>query len=120
MADPSWIKKTVVLAVVLAVPALVLLTRVWRERSRRTTVALKQSPALWIGIVVLVTYCCWFLNVLFEWSVAVMIAWPLAGILLAVFGCGLAFSAEQEDRMKLLSANALLLVLALSSIIAPN
>ena len=89
MADPVWIKKTVVLSVVLALPALVLLARVWRNSSRGVSQA--QSLACWMGIAFFISYFCWFLNVAFGWSVGFMIAWPLIGIVLSILGCGSAF-----------------------------
>jgi hypothetical protein len=118
MADPTWIKKTVVLAFVLALPALVLLAQVWRSRSTRPFSA--QSFAWWTGLLVLVSYFCWFLNVTFEWSAGLMIAWPLFGIVLAILGCASSFFANSEHRTKLVISNALLLVLGLLSIVPPN
>jgi CDP-diglyceride synthetase len=117
MADPAWIKKTAALTLVLALPALVLLVHVWRSRNRRPQ---GQSFAWWTGLLVLASYACWFVNVIFEWSVGLMIAWPLFGIGLSLLGCGAAFFADKTQRMKLLISNALLLVLTLSSIVAPN
>jgi drug/metabolite transporter (DMT)-like permease len=118
MADPTWIKKTTVLSLAFALPALVLLAQDWRNRSTRPSPV--PSAAWWIGLALVVSYFCWFLNVTFEWSVGLMIAWPLFGMVLALLGCGLSFFADGENRPKLLIANALLLVLGLLSIVAPN
>jgi len=68
----------------------------------------------------LATYVAWFVNVTFEKSVMFMVAWPLIGILLALLGCGISLAVGGEDRKKLFIANALLLILAVASIIAPN
>jgi hypothetical protein len=119
MADPNWIRKTVALSILLAVPSLILLLQVRRDR-RRAGTAVQTSLAFWTGAIWLATFVCWFVNVMFEWSVMFMIGWPLFGIALAVLGCGLAFLTKGGERIKLLGANFLLLVLSLMSIIAPN
>jgi len=55
MADPTWIVKTAALALVLALPALVLLVHVWRGRDRKHQ---GQSIAWWMGLLVLASYVC--------------------------------------------------------------
>jgi hypothetical protein len=119
MADPTWIKKTLLHSLLLAAPAFALLSYVWLKRDSGTGRSSSQNMALWAGLVLILSYACWFLNVTFEWSVIFMIVWPLLGILLAIFGC-VSGLVSQHHRMKLLVANALLLILALSSVIAPN
>jgi hypothetical protein len=119
IANSSWIRKTAILSVVLAVPAAVLLLRVWQKRDRAHATLRSSLPA-WPGLVFLGTYVAWFVNVTLEKSVMFMVAWPLFGILLAVLGCAISFFAPVEDRFKLLISNGLLLVLALVSIVAPN
>jgi hypothetical protein len=119
MPDPSWIKKTVITSLIFALPALILLINLWWGRSRRPDAG-KVSLAFWIGVAVLVLYVMSLVNIVLSWSVIYMLVWPLTGIVLSVFGCGLAFSSDQVARVKLISANALLLVLSLASIVAPN
>ena len=119
MADPNWIKKTAALSAVLALPAALLLASLWRAHIRDAEYT-KGSLSFWTGVLVLVTYGCWFVNVTVEGSVAVMVGWPLVGILLSILGTTLAFWGRKGARLKLAAANLLLLVLSLASIIAPN
>jgi hypothetical protein len=120
IADPGWIKKSALLSLALAVPSFILLVKVWRDRSQRPKSTSSATLAIWAGLVFLATYVAWFVNVTFEKSVMFMVAWPLIGILLALLGCGISLAVGGEDRKKLFIANALLLILAVASIIAPN
>jgi hypothetical protein len=120
MADPNWIKKTVACSILLAVPSLILLVQIRRDRARQAGTAVQTNLAFWTGAISLATFVCWFVNVMFEWSVMFMIGWPLFGIALSVLGCALAFLTKGGERIKLLGANFLLLILSLMSIIAPN
>jgi hypothetical protein len=49
-----------------------------------------------------------------------MVLWPLLGIGLSIVGFVLGAFAETGQRLKLLAAYALLLILSLSSIVMPN
>jgi hypothetical protein len=120
IAEPSWIKRTVIVAIAFAAPSMLLLLKVWRNRSAKPDITPKMPFAIKTGIVFLITYVAWFLNVTFEKSVMFMVAWPLFGILLAILGCVLSLMIKGDDRKMLFIANALLLILALASIIAPN
>lgn len=120
MADPHWIKKTILLTIVLAGPACPLLVSVWRDHVRLPDRSSRTSTALFLGALVLAFHVAWFLNVTFELSAMFMVMWPLIGILLSVLGCGISFLVKNGARAKLLGANALLLLLSLTSIVAPN
>jgi hypothetical protein len=120
IVDPSWIKRTTILSVLLALPSLMLLERVWKIDSPR-----RRAPlAIWCGFIFLITYAFWFADVLLGktviFSVMFMVGWPLFGILTAVIGCLISLFADKGNRSKLVIANGLLFVLALASIIAPN
>jgi hypothetical protein len=116
MADPAWIKKTIIFSAVFAVPAVFLLTQV-RSRANRATGA---SLSFRIAVMLLAVYVLWALNVTFELSVGFMIAWPLFGIALSAIGAAAALWKTSGERVRLLTTNLLLLALHVSSIVAPN
>jgi hypothetical protein len=118
MADPNWIQKTAVLSLVLGGPAIFLLAQVFRRRAQPLHGRAKLS--LWMAIAFIATFFCWFVSVMFELSVSLMVGWPLLGILMSCGGCLLALFPETENRLRLESANPLLLLLALTSLVAPN
>ena len=120
MADPHWIERTALLSLVLGGPAVFLLTQVVRNRTNHPEATLLTRIPLWTGVLFVVTFIGWFLNVTFEISVSIMIGWPLLGILLSFLGCILASIPKTEERFRLATANGLLLLLALISVIAPN
>jgi hypothetical protein len=76
--------------------------------------------AFWVPLVVLGLFACSIINVISNRSFMFMVSWPLVGIALSLFGCGVAFSASSDERWKLILANVLLLVLTFASIVAPN
>lgn len=120
MVDPSWTKKTTVLAVLLALPSLILLEKIRRSDS----LSRRATPALWCGFIFLITYLFWIADVLLGktvvFSVMFMVGWPLFGMLTAFVGCVISLFASTAERGKLVIANTLLLILARTSIIAPN
>jgi uncharacterized protein with PQ loop repeat len=117
--DPAWIRKTAITALLVATPAVVLLAQTYRSNRQR---ALKQVKpfAFWIGVSIVISYCCWAINVMLWQSVGFAVVWPLLGALLSMVGTGLSFAAARTERLKLAIANALLLVLSLASVITPN
>jgi hypothetical protein len=116
--DPVWIRKTAISAFLLALPAAALLTRVHLNRRRRRFI--KPEPlAFWVGTLVLMSFCSWVLNIAFWWSVLFAVGWPLFAAFVSLLGILLAFAAP-VDRVKLVIANALLLVLSFSSLVSPN
>ena len=120
IATPGWIRKAVILCIVLATPALLLLLNAQRDRSQQASGRLRTPLAIWAGFTFLATYIVWLANVTLEISVGVMIGWPLLGIFLAIVGCGSSLTLIGEDRKRLFIANALLLILAIASVVAPN
>jgi uncharacterized protein with PQ loop repeat len=117
--DPAWIRKTAITALLLALPAVVLLVQIYRSNQQKTLKQVKPL-AFWIGASILISYCCWAINIMLWRSVGFAVAWPLLGALLSMVGLGLSFAAAHTERLKLAIANALLLILSLASIIAPN
>lgn len=120
IADSGWIKKTALLSLTLAIPSLLLLIDVWRRRAQYSDYSFRLSVAIWTGVTFLGTYFAWFVNVTFEKSVMFMVGWPLFGLLLALLGCVISLTIGGDNRKKLFIANALLLILALASVIPPN
>jgi hypothetical protein len=117
--DPAWISKTAITALLLALPAALLLGRVYWIETRKTLKRVKPL-AFSVGVAVFISYCCWVLNVALWWSVGFAIVWPLLGALFSLLGIGLSIAAAPPDRLKLAIANTLLLILSFASIIAPN
>jgi hypothetical protein len=76
--------------------------------------------AFWILACILVLYICSVLNIVFQWSVGFMVAWPLFGIALSFLGLGLAIFSPRGERWKLVTADVLLFVLVFASIVLPN
>ena len=120
MTDTNWIEKTTITSLLLGLPAAVLFGSVYWPRFRGGYRAARMNFSVWIGLVVLFLYACSILNIIFQWSVSFMVAWPLFGIALTFLGLGLAFSSRAGERWKLISANLLLLILVLASIVLPN
>jgi hypothetical protein len=120
MPSSHWIEKTVVSSLLFAFPAAALLARVYWLRFRESHGIVKMHFGFLTTLAVLGLYGCSILNIIFQWSVSFMVAWPLFGIALSFLGFGLAFSAPTGERWKLASANVLLLVLTLASIVLPN
>lgn len=120
MADPIWMRKALVLSLALAVPAAVLVSSAWRSRLKNQRPASWRDAAAWVCVFTLATYLVWLINVAFELSVLLMVAWPLLAILLSLLGCGAALGAEKRDRAKLAIANGLTLALACASLVKPN
>ena len=119
MADTSWVSKTAILAAVLAIPAISLLVSVWRER-RISPDANAGTATVGLAVAFLVVYAAWFLNTLFELSAGVMVGFPVIGSLLAIGGCAASIAGRRQGKRRLTLAFALLLVLSLSSVVAPN
>jgi hypothetical protein len=107
-----------IISLALALLALGLFFSVWSGHFRSGV--RKLNISIWVGTLVLVLFLISLLNVLLSFSVIYMLGWPLIGIVLSVLGCCLAFSAAQPERIKFLAANLLLLVLSVTSIVAPN
>jgi hypothetical protein len=111
--------KTAFLTLVFGGPALALLRSVWRT-SRQRTPRSAIKAVLWIAKIFFVSYLGWVLNVTLGWSAGAMVLWPLLGIGLSIAGFVLGAFAESGQRLKLLAAYVLLLILSLSSIVMPN
>jgi hypothetical protein len=119
VADPQWIKKTVAVSILLGIPAVLLLSKVWRSHNRANG-RWSTNAALWTGMLFTVTYLSWIVNVTFEWSAFAMVLWPLCGAVLSVVGFVLGLFSDRDQRLRLIGANALFLVISLFSIVVPN
>ena len=120
MSTEHWIKKTVATSLLLALPSTALLARVYWTRFRRNHRAVQMHFAFWTALIVLGLFICSVVNAVSNWSFMFAVGWPLVGIAISLFGCGLAFSAARDERCKLLLANVLVLILTFASIVAPN
>ena len=124
MSTEHWIKKTVATSLLLALPSAALLARVYRTRFRRNHRVVQMHFAFWTALMVLGLFICSVVNAIANgianWSVMFAVGWPLVGIAISLFGCGLAFSAVRDERWKLLLANVLVLILTFESIVLPN
>jgi hypothetical protein len=117
MADPAWIRKTIILSFAFAVPAAMSLIRIWMKRHKNDRAGM--SSAFWISVIVLSTFVAWALNVTIEFSVGLMVAWPICGIILSIVGCASSLRTTVHKTEPTIT-NALLLVLSLACIVAPN
>jgi hypothetical protein len=119
VADPNWIKKTLLVTLVIGAPAFALLGSAWRTSSRRNF-GLATKTGLWLGMAFGVSYLLWILNVTFEWSAGAMILWPPLGVALSLVGLVSGILSGAEVRLRLLAMNVLLVFLSLFSIVVPN
>src|SRR6266436_2923978 len=102
--DPGWVSKTIAKALLLAVPAVVLLARTYWNPKKKNPEA--GSPfAFWVGISIVIAYCLWILDWVFQWSILFGVGAPLLGALFSMLGIGLSFAAPRGDRVKLAVAN---------------
>jgi predicted exporter len=83
--DPAWIRKTAITALLLALPAVVLLMQIYRSNRQKTLKQVKPL-AFWIGVSTLISYCGWAINIMLWQSVGFAVAWPLLGALLPWLG----------------------------------
>src|SRR6266436_6140593 len=74
--DPGWVSKTIAKALLLAVPAVVLLARTYWNPKKKNPEA--GSPfAFWVGISIVIAYCLWILDWVFQWSILFGVGAPL-------------------------------------------
>jgi hypothetical protein len=120
MPSPQWIEKASIFSLVLWIPSAVSLSSVFFNGHRRGDQDSKFSSPFWTALAVSILYVGAVINIWFSLSVLFMVGWPLLAI--ALTGTGLAFtrSAPLGERRKLMASNALLLILSLVSIVAPN
>lgn len=121
IADARWIRQESLYALMLALPISLLLLQFWRTQRHRVSQGRWRGLAAWLCGLLLLSYVGWFLNVTFEWSVFVMVGWPVAALALSFLGCGMSLAAESlPARLELLGANVLMLLLSGLSLVKPN
>ena len=118
LASRQWFERTAITSLLFAVPAAVLVAEeYWRNERQRFP---RMGARLRIACTVLCLYVWSIVNIICQWSVSYMVAWPLLGIPLTIIGCGLALLLPKGKRWKMAVANALLLIEVLVSIVPPN
>jgi len=118
--DHKWLHKTALSTLLLVVPAVIMISITWFRHTDKAEMKTSTLYAKLAGIAVVVLFLASIPNIIFNFSVGFMISWPAFGILLAAFALGLAVAAPKRDRMLLVSADLLLMVLCLVSIVLPN
>jgi uncharacterized membrane protein len=108
-----WIRETLVPFVILGVPAVVLLVKVFRNREGISDK--RNKLALWGGLAVLALQAGWILNLLFFFYSRFMRVYPYLVVGLSALG-PIAAIGGKRNRL-LLIANFLLLLLSLVTVI---
>ncbi|HEV2464783.1 MAG TPA: hypothetical protein VGT04_13340 [Acidobacteriaceae bacterium] len=118
--DHKWLQKTALSGVFLVLPAIVMICLTWLRRSGIGEVKASAWYPKLASISVIVLFLASIPNILFNISVGYMITWPAFGIVLVAFALGLVAIAPKQDRILLVGADLLLMVLCLISIVLPN
>ena len=87
----------------------------WSDLPRRAAMTFVISYSLWWAAFGLTS----IMRPL-DWVVGLLVAGPFMGMLLSALGFVLSFFAREKEKKKLLLANAMFLLLSVSSVIPPN
>jgi hypothetical protein len=118
--DHKWLQKTALSTVLLVVPAVIMISITWFRHAERAETKTSGAYAKLASTAVIVLFLASILNIIFNYSVGFMITWPAFGIVLVAFALGLSIAGPKRDRILLVSADLLLLVLCFTSIVLPN
>jgi hypothetical protein len=119
MVDSAWLTKRLLVSFGVGLPAILLFASVLRS-SRRTVSRWATAAGAWTGIAFMISYVCWFVNVMFQWSPVWMVGWPILGIFFSIISFAFAFFADRSQQTKLFIGSVLLVAVSLSSFVAPN
>lgn len=118
--DHKWLQKTVLSTILLVVPATIMISITWLRRADREEMKTSALYARLASIAIILLFIASIPNIIFSFSVGFMITWPAFGIVLAAFALGLAVTVPKRDRILLIGADLLLMLLCLVSIVLPN